>query len=68
MDRFIAKQLIADIAAITNLKSNMDRFIVQSYYHFQKLNPYLKSNMDRFIENAVYVSNGFAFAFKIQYG
>ena len=46
----------------------MDRFIADT----QKLSliiwTHLKSNMDRFIENAVYVTNGFAFAFKIQYG
>ena len=49
MDRFIDAKNLMLALIIFYLKSNMDRFIVQSYYHFQKLNPYLKSNMDRFI-------------------
>ena len=50
MDRFIGQGSGITSDIITDLKSNMDRFIELKSYrqHFEKL--YLKSNMDRFIE------------------
>ena len=62
MDRFIEAAKTTVNAAAKNLKSNMDRFIVNhlkyqwTYYHN------LKSNMDRFIADkksgkAIYVKN-----------
>ena len=52
---------------VSNLKSNMDRFIGALVMSFTYLFVYLKSNMDRFIvtnDNVLYKST----TFKIQYG
>ena len=49
MDRFIALALAVVNELVTNLKSNMDRFIEWNQIPSYLLKYYLKSNMDRFI-------------------
>ena len=49
MDRFIDQSCRLFPNPANNLKSNMDRFIVEPFCQTFALNVYLKSNMDRFI-------------------
>ena len=55
MDRFIENGCSIIPNANENLKSNMDRFIVEPFCQTFALNVYLKSNMDRFIGNTDFI-------------
>ena len=68
MDRFIEKFFKKVRSRLYNLKSSMDRFIVDNINSFEDFKKDLKSSMDRFIvPNYVkYVEN--LSLFKIQYG
>ena len=50
MDRFIDTDIENIETQQNDLKSNMDRFIVQSAFSVFPASIYLKSNMDRFID------------------
>ena len=67
MDRFIATTAKRFFAVFTNLKSSMDRFIVECICCNNFRNRDLKSSMDRFIDKEVYIDDDLA-KFKIQYG
>ena len=67
MDRFIDGKIQQSGCYVYNLKSNMDRFIVNADFICSSTNENLKSNMDRFIAgqwNYIRYYN----RFKIQYG
>ena len=50
MDRFIVHSHSLLFLLLCDLKSNMDRFIVQDCFVEREHSANLKSNMDRFIE------------------
>ena len=68
MDRFIEVDIDIIRTYISNLKSNMDRFIANNQTCLPFSQEHLKSNMDRFI--AFGISSGIlgSYKFKIQYG
>ena len=53
---------------MTDLKSNMDRFIVMEKIRCELPDVDLKSNMDRFIAGTEQTTNELTRKFKIQYG
>ena len=68
MDRFIGCPTDKAVLSLTNLKSNMDRFI-EYYIQLQQDNhQHLKSNMDRFIVISDWKYSNGTYTFKIQYG
>ena len=68
MDRFIANYNTEKGTTLTDLKSNMDRFIVDVFMYAIPYFSHLKSNMDRFIDNIDLNKPSISTIFKIQYG
>ena len=68
MDRFIVAFTNPRTKMITDLKSNMDRFIAFLLLAFCLKNLHLKSNMDRFIAKSCGANRFLINLFKIQYG
>ena len=54
MDRFIEFSNFIKRVTSSNLKSNIDRFIVKTLKEIESSNRHLKSNMDRFIAVATF--------------
>ena len=68
MDRFIALTAYSLPLYLSDLKSNMDRFIDACYNLLNKQKKNLKSNMDRFIDHLHQCYVALKQLFKIQYG